>query len=85
MTIRLKRCPVGKMGSDNAHFFPANASFMGMSEGFLRLRLRNDIPDFNYRTQVYRSEQREEPFFRGRNRSAVGRNHFSVVGTIFPR
>ena len=33
-------------------FFPANASCLETSEGFLRLRLRNEIRDFNYRTQV---------------------------------
>ena len=32
-------------------FLPANASYLAMSEGFLRLRLRNDSWDFNYRTQ----------------------------------
>ena len=32
-------------------FFPAKALFIEMSEGFLRLRLRNDMLDFNDRTQ----------------------------------
>ncbi|MCB0196864.1 MAG: hypothetical protein KDJ65_33240, partial [Anaerolineae bacterium] len=32
--------------------FSANASYLERSEGFLRLRLRNDMYDFNYRIQV---------------------------------